>query len=120
MTKFDKALFQYGGGYLTYGPNRKFVARFKYRGGDKAGFQAFLIKNFTVEEYFGLTDWDKLSPVEALKTKGYVSRTVKNILKEFGYEQTLAGFDQYIQDGIARRAAAQAQEAPISTLVLFD
>lgn len=53
MTKFDKTSFNYFGGYLTYGPDRKFVARFKHRGPfTKAVFLKELIKNHTVESYF--------------------------------------------------------------------
>ena len=121
MTNFVRDQFQYHGGYLTYPVvgSQKFVARFKYAGRDKAGFVSFLIKYFTVEEYFNLyAEGRGASPVDILKSKGYVSATVKRILKDAGYEQTQCAFDQYIQDGIARRAAAQVQEATIRTLVL--
>jgi len=55
MTKFEKANFEYHGGYLHYntGTERKFVARFKHRGPvTKVKFQAALIKHYTVEGYF--------------------------------------------------------------------
>jgi len=55
MTAFAKTNFEYHGGYLHYntGTERKFVARFKHRGPvTKAKFQAALIKNYSVEEYF--------------------------------------------------------------------
>jgi hypothetical protein len=56
MTKFEKANFEYHGGYLHYKTElgqRVFVARFKHRGPvTKAKFQAALIKHYTVEEYF--------------------------------------------------------------------
>lgn len=55
MTKFEKANFEYHGGYLHYNTDgeRKFVARFKHRGPvTKAKFQAALIKHYTVEDYF--------------------------------------------------------------------
>lgn len=119
MTKFVRDQFQYGGGYLTYGPERKFVARFKYCARDKAGFMSFLIKNFTVEEYFGAYA-DGTAPSAILKTKGYVSTTVKRLLKDAGYPQTVEGAAQHIQDGIAKRAAQQAQEAVVRTIVLVD
>ena len=49
--KFDKAAFEYHGGYLTY--KGEFVARFKYRGPvGKAAFIRLLTKYYTVEEYF--------------------------------------------------------------------
>lgn len=98
--KFDKDLFQYDGMYLKY--NGRFVARFK-RGG-MASFKSFLVKNFTVEEYFDLYD-RSLSPIDILETKGYVSPQVARILKSRGYPMTLAGRDQMIRDDIARRAA---------------
>jgi hypothetical protein len=56
MTKFEKANFEYHGGYLHYNTaegERKFVARFKHRGPvTKAKFLKTLIKHYTVEEYF--------------------------------------------------------------------
>lgn len=53
MTKFNKADFQFHGGYLTYGADRKFVARFKHRGPfTKSKFLRELIANHTVESYF--------------------------------------------------------------------
>jgi hypothetical protein len=55
MTAFAKNNFEYHGGYLHYntGTERKFVARFKYRGPvTKAKFQSTLIKHYSVEEYF--------------------------------------------------------------------
>ena len=90
MTKFNKESFDYFGGYLTYGPDRKFVARFKYRKTDRASFQAFLIKNFTVEEYFALRETpnpdnclgNPYAPLEILEMKGYVLPHIKKWLKE--------------------------------------
>jgi hypothetical protein len=56
MTAFVKSNFEYHGGYLHYKTadgERKFVARFKYRGPiTKAKFQAALIKHYDVETYF--------------------------------------------------------------------
>jgi len=70
--KFDKQKFDYHGGYLTYelnsGERSVVVARFKY--GGMGAFKRFLIKNFSVEEYFKLLD-SGLAPLEVLKTKGY-------------------------------------------------
>lgn len=111
MTKFVRDQFQYSGGYLTYGPNRLFVARFKYCARDKAAFLSFLIKNFTVEEYFA-NYADGTAPSAILKAKGYVSTTVKRILKDAGYPQTVEGAAQHIQDGIAKRAAEAANPTP--------
>ena len=53
MTKFVKKDFSFHGGYLTYGTDRKFVARFKHRGPfTKAKFLKELISNHSVEGYF--------------------------------------------------------------------
>lgn len=119
MTQFKKAQFIYEGGYLSYAlstmppmrnadgngtttlldrSNTKFIARFKYCARDKAGFQAFLIKNFTVEEYFG-RDGD-CSPVKMLEAKGYISATVRQILKRTDYPQTTQGYKDYITDQV--------------------
>lgn len=102
MTKFAKENFSYSGGYLNYfdGTKSHFVARFKYAKGDKAPFQSFLIKNFSVEEYFELMK--SKSPLEILQSKGYVQSHVKRILKQLGYELTLAGQEKYIADRVAQ------------------
>jgi hypothetical protein len=73
MSKFIKEQFNYDGMYLTYGPDRKFVARFK-RGG-QADFKRFLVQNFTVDEYFAqLAD---SAPLTVLMSKGYESPAVR-------------------------------------------
>lgn len=52
--KFERNLFDYHGGYLTYGADRKFIARFKYRGAGakKADYIRLLTKYYTQEDYF--------------------------------------------------------------------
>ena len=53
MTKFNKDLINKEGEYVTYGADRKFIARFKHRGPfTKAKFLKELIANQTVEGYF--------------------------------------------------------------------
>ena len=53
MVKFNKALIDKAGEYVTYGPDRKFIARFKHRGPfTKAEFLKELVANHTVEGYF--------------------------------------------------------------------
>jgi hypothetical protein len=106
--KFDKSQFQYSSKYLTYGPDRKFVARFKY--GSKASFQAFLIKNFTVEEYFSLLETVKddasrrtYAPLEVLELKGYLSDNCKRACRLAGFPQTREGFQALIQSQITAR-----------------
>jgi hypothetical protein len=67
MTKFDKTSFNYFGGYLTYGPDRKFIARFKHKGPfTKAIFLKELIKNHDVESYFAAMEYGK-APLQILK-----------------------------------------------------
>jgi hypothetical protein len=109
MTKFNKDQFDFHGGYLTYGSERKFVARFK-RGG-MAHFRAFLVKHFTVEEYFTLMETknpessigNTFAPLEILERKGYVLKHIADQLKAKGYPVTPAGFHQMIIDQIAAR-----------------
>jgi len=88
--KFDKTKFQ-GDSIVQY--NDRFVARFK-RGG-KAAFLSFLVKNFTVEEYFAELDGGK-APLLILEAQGYVQPHIKAILKRAGYPQTPEGKRQYL------------------------
>jgi hypothetical protein len=90
MTKFDKTMFNYSGGYLmytgdyegrpvyennpAYHPSRVgtakdlFIARFKNRGPvSKAEFLKELLKNYTVEEY--VAAMEKSSPLTILKDR---------------------------------------------------
>lgn len=93
MTKFIKDQFNFDGMYLTYGTDRKFVARFK-RGG-MAHFRSFLIKNFTVEEYFARREAND-APLTIVESKGYVSPIVGKILKSMGYPVTQEGKQAYL------------------------
>jgi hypothetical protein len=77
MTKFEKAGFNFDGMYLTYGEDRRFVARFK-RGG-MGDFKRFLVKNFSVEEYFDKLDVS--APLLVLMQKGYESPNVRKAKK---------------------------------------
>jgi hypothetical protein len=103
MTKFEKSQFHFFGGYLTY--KGQFIARFKYQKGDRATFQSFLIKNFTVEEYTA-QQTAGLAPATILETKGYVSATVRKALRRAGYPETQQGFKDLISAQIAARKAA--------------
>ena len=105
MTKFAKENFTNSGGYITYGEDRKFVARFKYAKDGAGSFITFLIKNYTVEEYFNLLDCG-MAPLMIVQEKGYILPHIKRWLKRDGYEVSKAGFDKYIQDSIERRKAA--------------
>ena len=100
MTQFANKDFSYDGTYLTYGKNRRFVARFK--NGGMVAFKKFLRDNFTVEEYFDLLD-SGMAPLKVLQTKGYVSPKIAAILKQRGYPMTLEGMNQMIDDDIASR-----------------
>ena len=103
MSKFEKSMFNYHGGYLTYGEgaDRKFVARFK-RGG-MASFKSFLTKNFLVEEYF--TKVANSTPMEVLETKGYISPNLKRALVACGYTPDQAGRQEYFANMFGGRFA---------------
>lgn len=94
--RFDKSKFT-PGEYAMY--EGKFVARFK-RGG-RGSFITFLVKNFTVEEYFVRLDAGE-SPLTILESKGYLLPHIKRWLKEGGYEVSVAGFKQFVADRSAR------------------
>ena len=113
MTKFDINQFDMGRGgerWVFYGPERKFVGRFKYRGGSAAkDFVKFLIKNFEVEEYFELLKTpnpdnafnNTYSPGEILRMKGYINPNMRKAMKAAGcttQEEYLAKRRQEIQD----------------------
>ncbi len=99
MTKFTKATLSKDGEYLFYIVNnqRKFVARFKYQKGGIGSFTNFLIKHFTVEEYFSAIDAGA-TPLGLLQSKGYLQPHIKKWLKRDGYDVSIDGFNQYIQD----------------------
>lgn len=94
MTAFTNINLQLDGMYLTYNGSR-FVARFK-RGG-AASFRTFLIKNFTVEEYFAQMEAG-VPPLTIAESKGYVLPHIKKWLKQFGYPVTVEGFKQMSRD----------------------
>lgn len=100
---WNLSLFNYNGGYLSYGAGvfqAKFVARFKYTARDRAGFQKFLIANFSPTEYFSqLLD---STPADVLKTKGYISTTIKRLLKQGGYSIDQDGLHSMQRDAAAR------------------
>ena len=112
MTQFIKDNF-YGTEYVDYNIDgkSKFVARFKYsvqrRG--KGSFITFLVKNFTVEEYFGRLDSGE-APLTILQSKGYILPHIKKWLKEGGYPVTQAGYAQFmkVQSAISDARMAKA------------
>lgn len=103
MTAFVKNKFTTGEVAMY---NGKFVARFK-RGG-RADFISFLCKNFTVEEYFASLEKGHL-PLDILQSKGYVSPTVRKVLRAAGYAPTAEGqklyIDAQVQATLAKRRA---------------
>lgn len=113
MTKFTKDQFINDAGYVSYcmdpmpcaWDRRKFVARFKYARGGAASFITFLIKNFTVEEYFDRMEAGE-TPLAIAESKGYLLPHIKTWLKRDGYEVSRTGFDKYLQDRIDARKAA--------------
>ena len=68
---------------------------------DQGTFITFLIKNFTVEEYFSRMKAGE-SPLDILESKGYLAGSVKRNLKLVGYEPTVAGRDAYLKDQVAK------------------
>lgn len=98
---FNKDLINISGSRGEYWVEyeNKFVGRFKH-GSAKASanhFVKFLVKNFTVEEYFDKLDKNG-APLRVLEEKGYVSYNIVKLLKKEGYPQTREGFKQYLED----------------------
>ncbi|WP_213740415.1 hypothetical protein [Bradyrhizobium sp. dw_411] len=92
MTSFDKSKFTFYGGYLEY--EKRFVARFKYARANAAGFRAFLIKNFEVEEYFARHQAGE-APLHILESKGYVLGHIRKWLIEAGLPPTPEGWREF-------------------------
>jgi hypothetical protein len=102
MSNFHQSGFNFDGMYLSYhtvAGERKFVARFK--NGGMASFRNFLIKNFTVQEYFGMME--TLAPVEILATKGFVMPRTAKILKKLGFAPNAQGQKAYIDSIMSNR-----------------
>jgi len=97
MSTFHQSGFKFDGMYLTY--DNMFVAKFK-RGG-MASFRNFLIKNFSIEEYFSMSE--DLAPLEILATKGFVMPKTAKILKKFGFEPNAAGQKAYLEAIMSNR-----------------
>ena len=121
MTKFQINEFTYNGKFLHYTgdfegakvyaepchPSRlgkrqpSFVARFRYGGMNQ--FRNFLVKNFTCEEYFKLSNAG-MSPLAILETKGYIDPKTKMLLVKNGYMPNLKGRTEYINEQIEEHA----------------
>lgn len=103
MTMFIKDRFN-GTEYVSYVfPDGavKFVARFKYAKSSRPSFLTFLTKNFTVEEYFARLEKGE-SPLDIARSKGFIQPHIKKLLKAQGYPVTPAGFEQLVQDNVAK------------------
>ena len=108
MTKFEKSKFRNSSGYVTYersyvgeGTDHAFVARFKYARDGAGSFVTFLIKNFTVEEYFNRLDAGE-APLEIVKSKGYLLPHIKKWLKRDGYPVTMEGYEAWFKARLER------------------
>jgi hypothetical protein len=117
MTNFSRDGFINSGGYVSYREvgsvqPARFVARFKYNRGNAGAFITFLIKNFTVEEYFGRYNKGE-TPLGILESKGYMQPHIKKLLKSQGYPVTKDGFNAYVKAITA--ASIAATEAKVST-----
>jgi len=78
MNKFTKESFKKDGQYLLYGPERKFVARFKHGGPfTMMKFRKELMMMHTPKEYFAKLR-SGMAPVDILKqaNKGWYDRTM--------------------------------------------
>lgn len=97
MTKFNKETLTVNGEniYFFNGERCQVVARFKYGAKtSRTPFVNFLIKNFTVEEYFARVSAGE-SPLKIAESKGFVLSHIKKILKEAGYEASVSGYQKY-------------------------
>lgn len=120
MTKFQKAEFNWHGGYLTYGQyptphaDRIFIGRFKYANAGKCArhLRDWLIKNMTVEEYRQLrdtpSDWREPSPLDLrMKALGYLQYNLGQACKLSGFPATMQGY----ADLVAAEARARDNKA---------
>jgi hypothetical protein len=94
MTNFTKENLTIHSDTVMYGD--QFVMRNKHHRAAQRGMITFLIKNFTVEEYFGLRGTGHM-PLTILESKGYILPHIKKWLKEAGLPLTLAGKSELIR-----------------------
>lgn len=74
---FKRDQFNYSGGFLTYGPKREFIARFKHRGPvNKSDYVRILCKHYFVEDY--LARLKDRAPLQILIDDGYVKFDLVN------------------------------------------
>jgi len=97
---FSKENFSYGGGYLSYFVNGeyKFIARLKYaQTSSKGPWITFMVKNFTVEEYFSRMENGE-GPLTIMESKGFILSHIKKWLRDGGYPVTQEGYKQFMAD----------------------
>ena len=90
--KFERKYFEISGEWVHY--NGKFVGRFRSGSGGSRSFITFLIKNFTVEEYFNRLNDKNMAPLLVLQEKGYISPNVRKALKSYGLPATEEGLKE--------------------------
>lgn len=109
-TPFNKDNFIWDGMYLVYSgdqgdagyyyiatknthPSRVrtaapiFVARFKYGSKPWKSWVNFIVKNFSVEEWYALQQ-NGVTPVDAMSSKEFIHSTERKLMKEFGLRCT--------------------------------
>jgi hypothetical protein len=75
--KFERSQFNYHGGYLTYGQDNRFVARFKRRGVvTKSDYVRLLCKYYNTDSYFNRVKTE--APGQILMNDGYISYDLIN------------------------------------------
>ena len=114
MTNFVKEDFHWDGMYLMYRGDvgefqqyyekvredgsrvkrDRFVARFKYGSKPWKTWVNFLVKHFSVEDYFGRYDAGE-SPLDIMRSKGFISPAEKKKLKAAGFAPTKLGMQMY-------------------------
>jgi hypothetical protein len=114
MTKFVKEHFSFSGPYVHY--DGKFIARFKYNHGASRTYATFLVKHFTVEEFFALQEAHEAAQrsgeahkpgyeggtYKTAENRGYLMPHIKRWLRDAGYEVSQAGYKQMIADQVAK------------------
>jgi len=86
QAEWDRKLFSYHGGYLTY--YGEFIGRWKYGSAGMGEFKRFLMKNFTPDQYLDLLDQDGTTPMGILESVGFISKQEREKCRKYGLEET--------------------------------
>jgi hypothetical protein len=82
----------------NFQPKFSFVVRLKYGAKSSApSFRRFLIDHFTVKEYFDRITNNEM-PNDILRSKGYLLLHIRQWLKQYGYPQTVEGYENWRKD----------------------